>query len=1492
MPRMNPPRRFRHRGTFVTAGLVLAAVVAVAVSAAAVPAQSAAPSQTEKHLRALKDTLGTKHLWAKAAKPRRAAHRRVGVHASRFRSVSLNTASLRSVLARAPRERTTAARTNPLVISLPAPNGTFHRFALVEYPIMAPGLARKHPEIKAYRGRGITDRTATIHADLSPLGFHASVRSSYGAWYIDPYFVGRNAGIHASYYGRDAKDTNGPFVERESHLAELSVDKGYYHAADTVSLHGGGFEENAAITITISDPTEDAPTRTVTATSDAQGSFDASFVSDPDGKLDARIVEATDGEQSAHTSYQVVRDDDPTTDPPTGPELRTYRLAMITDPGYSAFFGGPANVTAAKVALMNRVNHIYEDDLTIRMQFIANNDLLNLNDYGLASAPNGPCGSAGCFTQPQILSCSTARQRIVVSQIIGASNYDVGHLALGQPGGGVAGLGVVGRQNKAAGCTGLATPVGDFFAVDYVAHELGHQFAGSHTFNGNQLNCSGGNRSAAQSVEPGSGSSVQAYAGICLTDDLQPHSDPYFSQRSQQEMTTYVASAQNPINEVQTVSLRHVGGGNEVQVATLGPGFSDGKTVAPVSSAIGAVPSATSRGGAMQVGTTVTIFTPNPHSLQPGDVVTISGVAEPGYNGTFTITSVPVSRSFTYEHTLTGLPVSGGGTATPAVPGASAVGTTATIRTTIPHNRSVGDLVTITTGGGFAGTFPITAVPTPRTFQYELPAPPTTNPSGGGTSTYFSPFRIRFGGNTSDLIGGSTQPYDNTTLTAAVNAVGFAGTVTNAATTGFTLTSSGTTDVPNIDLVDLSCGGCFNSVQETNHGGAYDSFRVNLNGTQSLPISTDPALPAGTLPYTTAGVTAAVTSVLPAGGTATINAFGGGGGNPVVINNTGFQVTYGGTLALTNVPSLTVEDFSAGASGFLGETDKGGAVENGGTVTLTGNNFPTITYPVPAPGASDPITIPLRTPFALTGSATDPEGDTIVYSWEQNDRGGTAGTSLLNNVKTNGPLFAIFPKSAPISESDTLQYNSPNQNHVTTSPTRVFPDLGQILANNTNADTGTCPPGPIAPPVPIPVKECFSEFLPTTDYVGFAGVNLGPPPQLHFRFTARDLRMGGGGNSAADLTLNLATTAGPFLVTAPNTAVTYPGGSTQTVTWDKANTDLPPVGTTDVKISLSTDGGLTYPHVLAASTPNDGSEAVTLPHIATSSARVKIEALGNVFFDVSNASFTITDTLKPTITASVAPPPNAAGWNNSNVTVTLTATDDANGSGIKSITYSATGAQPIPSTTVNAATTSVVISANGITTLSYFATDNEGNTSDVGTTTVKLDKVAPEAYLQFDPVKRDIAVFGRDGLSGTPAGPLTPSRVQRVPTGDRNHRVEIRTYDLADAAGNTLQLVHSTGLMKNDAVAGIQTLQYNGGAVMRPVYNVMFFDWKLKKDALDEFHQEFLVISPLQRATADWRAEDNRTLVWSLAGGQTTVPGLFLLRLATSSGALSIETTP
>jgi reprolysin-like metallo-peptidase family M12B len=1474
------------RGSLATAGLALGLALAVGVSAAN-SAKGPSPRQTIKQLRSLQDSAGTMRFWARTTKPRLVRGKKVAVHARQFRAVTLNGARLRATLAGAPGERT---RATPLVVSLPAPNGAFHRFALRRSAVMAPGLARRHPEIRTYKGRGITDPTATIHADISPLGFHASVRSAIaGTWYIDPYYVGRSPSIYASYYARHAKDTSGVFVERDADSAELSFDKGYYHASDTVEARGQGFAASTAVAITISDPEERFATRTVQASTDELGNFTASFVADPDGNLDTHIVEASDGAASASSSYQVVRDDDPTTDPPTGPDLRTYRLAMITDPGYSTFFGGPQNVTAAKVALMNRVTQVYEDDLTIRLQLIAQNDLLNLNTWDAATAPNGPCGAAACFTQSQVTGCSsTTRARFVIGQIIGATNYDIGHLALGQPGGGVANLGVVGRSNKAGGCTGLPTPVGDFYAVDYVAHEMGHQFAGNHTFNGNQLNCSGGNRSNATSVEPGSGSSVMAYAGICLTDDLQPHSDPYFSQRSQQEITTYVASAQAAINEVQTVSLRHFGGGNEVQVVTFGPGYSAANTVAPLTSTINAVPGATSRGGAQEVGNTVTIATAATHSLQPGDEVTIAGVAEPGYNGTFTITTVPTTRSFTYTNPVAGLPVSGGGTVTPTVPGASSVGTTATIRTTVAHNRSVGDIVTIAgvAVAGYNGTFAITAVPTPRTFQYTLVTGDLAN-SGGGSSTYFSPFRARIGGNDSELIGGTGLPYNNANLTAAINAIpGFAGTatVTGAASTGFTITYTGAAaglDVANLELVGLSCGGCFGSVEETNHGGAPDSFRLSYSGNLSAPIVNG-------VNYTAADIDAALEALLPVGGTVTVAGFGGGG-----FGNTGFQVTYTGTLAAANNPvTLAVTELTPGASGFTGETDKGGAVDNGGIVAATGNTWPTIA----------PLTnhaIPLRTPFALTGSATDAEGDTILYSWEQNDRGAApnaAGTSLLNNVKTNGPLFAMFPKSAPISETDTLQYNSPNENHVTTSPTRVFPDLQQILDNNTNADTGSCSQGPIAPPVPIPVKECYSEFLPTSDYVGVAGVNAGPPPTLGFRLTARDLRLGGGGNSAADLTLTLAPGTGPFLVTAPNTAVTYPGGSTQTVTWDVAGTDAAPIGTANVKLSLSTDGGLTYPHVLAASTANDGSEAVTVPNITTSSARVKIEAVGNVFFDVSNANFTITDTVKPTITATASPAPNAAGWNRSDVTVTLTAQDDAAGSGVKSITYSATGGQPIPATTVNGSTATVVISSEGITTLSYFATDNAGNTSDVGSLTIRLDKTAPESYLRFDPAARDVAVFGRDGLSGVVPGAVAPSAVTPVVTGDRHLRAERRTFDIVDRAGNTLRLVVLSAVEKSSGAATIQSLQYNGGQVRAPRLHAVGFDWKDEKDgSLKELEQAFAVSSPFQAATAEWKAKNDRTEITSIVGVQvtrTTVPGMFLLRLATNQGALSIETTP
>src|SRR6185503_808563 len=124
---------------------------------------------------------------------------------------------------------------------------------------------------------------------------------------------------------------------------------------------------------------------------------------------------------------------------------------------------------------------------------------------------------------------------------------------------------------------------------------------------------------------------------------------------------------------------------------------------------------------------------------------------------------------------------------------------------------------------------------------------------------------------------------------------------------------------------------------------------------------------------TTTETTKGAPGILPPGSTAAVAGFGGG-----TFNNTGFQVTYGANLGLTNLSvKLALQDVSIGASGFVGETDKGGAVDNkGGTVTPTGDAIPVATAPVA-------YTIPLRTPFALTGSAIDADaGDTLLYSWE------------------------------------------------------------------------------------------------------------------------------------------------------------------------------------------------------------------------------------------------------------------------------------------------------------------------------------------------------------------------------------------------------------------------------------------------------------------------------------------------------------------------------
>jgi hypothetical protein len=106
-------------------------------------------------------------------------------------------------------------------------------------------------------------------------------------------------------------------------------------------------------------------------------------------------------------------------------------------------------------------------------------------------------------------------------------------------------------------------------------------------------------------------------------------------------------------------------------------------------------------------------------------------------------------------------------------------------------------------------------------------------------------------------------------------------------------------------------------------------------------------------------------------------------------------------------------------------------------------------------------------------------------------------------------------------------------------------------------------------------------------------------------------------------TVTAVASTGPFLVTAPNTAVTWTGNTNAIVTWNVAGTTAAPISCANVDIALSTDGGFTYPSVLATSTANDGSQSILVPNISTSSARVRVSCASNIFFDISNTNFTI-----------------------------------------------------------------------------------------------------------------------------------------------------------------------------------------------------------------------------------------------------------------------------
>ena len=402
----------------------------------------------------------------------------------KYAAVEVDVAGVARTLRNAPVAGRSDARQT---FRVPTPTGGFERFAVQRTQTMESQLAADHPEIGTWSGRSLDNPGTTIALDVTPMGFHASVRGAdgQGAWLVDPAYDRRGTTTHLSYYAAAVDGTDADrFVERETRSIGNSLARGPV-----------------------------TPRR-------------------------------------ARRSSQ-----------------RVYRLALITDPSYADYFG-TENVLAEKVTLINRVNQIYNDDLAITMRLVNDTDKLNLDTTAKAPEPDGPVRGARVLRPgrprqpgdlqparllrhrdagPQPHRARPARRCLQLRRRAHRARRQRRRHRVPRRGR----LGLQGqRVHRAAPAAGrLLRPRLRRARARPPVRRQPH-------LQRRAVRLLGGNREPATSVEPGSGSSVMAYAGICLQDDLQPHTDPYFSQRTNDEVNAYTDSPTLPVTEVQTVSLR------------------------------------------------------------------------------------------------------------------------------------------------------------------------------------------------------------------------------------------------------------------------------------------------------------------------------------------------------------------------------------------------------------------------------------------------------------------------------------------------------------------------------------------------------------------------------------------------------------------------------------------------------------------------------------------------------------------------------------------------------------------------------------------------------------------------------------------------------------------------------------------------------------------------------------------------------------------------
>jgi hypothetical protein len=424
-------------------------------------------------------------------------------------------------------------------------------------------------------------------------------------------------------------------------------------------------------------------------------------------------------------------------------------------------------------------------------------------------------------------------------------------------------------------------------------------------------------------------------------------------------------------------------------------------------------------------------------------------------------------------------------------------------------------------------------------------------------------------------------------------------------------------------------------------------------------------------------------------------------------------------------------------------------------------------------------TIPARTPFALTGSATATESDPITYAWEQLDVGvASNATTRDDDVDAIRPIFRSFPPSS--------------------SPTRTFPELANVLT---------------------PPADCTQayECLPTRNWQGGSAMT--------FRLTARDFHAASMTGAAAsdDVDVTVVNTGAPFRVTLPVASTGWAAGVPADVEWAVAGTDASPISCANVKISLSTDNGTTFPNVLALSTPNDGTETVPVPGVAaTTNARVKVECANNVFFNIS-AKF---DIVGAAVSISNASPVVEGGAASFVVTLSAPASGPAT---VKYATANGTATAPGDYTAMTNGTVS-------------FPTGESSQTVTITTLDDSLDENDETFFVNLSNPTGGIGISDGQGV-GTitdndppPSISIADGSVTEGQTGQKNLNF---TLTLSTASGRTVWVDYATA--DGSAIAGADYLAASGSLSIAAGQTAKALAVKVIGDAIPEGNESFNV---------------------------------------------------